>query len=53
MGTRLSFVNAHEISKMYFSFGYYDFYRHRWIRMTVRFWISMPDGPDAIDIFLR
>ena len=23
------------------------------IRMTVRFWISMPDGPDAIDIFLR
>ena len=21
------------------------------IRMTVRFWISMPDGPDAIYIF--
>ena len=29
LGTRLSYVNAQKISKMYFSFGYYDFYRHR------------------------
>ena len=51
LGTRLSYVNAHEISKMYFSSVYYDFYRHGWIRMTVRFWNSVPDGPDAIYIF--
>ena len=41
-----------QIPKMYFSSVYYDFYRQRWIRMTVRFWISMPDGPDAIYIFM-